>query len=60
MQPTPGVVTAGVHPPEESMKDRIRKVQVRPITKDEMPRWKELMARHHYLGSPDMVGQVLY
>lgn len=53
------MVTAGAHAPEESMKDRVRKVQVRLVTKDETPRWKDLMARHHYLGQPDMVGQVL-
>lgn len=41
------------------MKARVRRVQVRLVTKDEMPRWMDLMAHHHYLGRPDMVGQVL-
>lgn len=41
------------------MKERVRQVQVRLVAPDEMPRWVDLMARHHYLGRPDMVGQVL-
>ena len=45
--------------PAETMTERIRWVTVRLVTKDEMPRWMELMGRHHYLGRPDMVGEVL-
>ncbi len=47
------------HAPAETMQERVRRVVVRRVTKDEMPRWREFMARHHYLGRPDMVGEVL-
>lgn len=53
------VARAGAHAPEETMKERVRRVSVRLVTNEEMPRWMALMARHHYLGRPDMVGQVL-
>jgi hypothetical protein len=49
----------GGHAPGETMKERVRRAELRLVTKDEMPRWMELMARHHYLGRPDMVGEVL-
>ena len=49
----------GTYTPEDSMTARVRRAQVRLVTKDEMPRWMDLMARQHYLGRPDMVGQVL-
>jgi hypothetical protein len=32
-------------------------VTVRPITKDERQRWHELVARHHYLGDCQLVGE---
>jgi hypothetical protein len=32
-------------------------IAVRPITKAERQRWHELMARHHYLGDCQMVGE---
>ncbi len=51
--------TAGAHAPEETMKERVQRAEVRLVTKDEMPRWMDLMTRHHYLGRPDMVGEVL-
>ncbi|MDA8192668.1 MAG: DUF4338 domain-containing protein [Thermaerobacter sp.] len=49
----------GAYAPEDSMTARVRRGQVRLVTKDEMPRWMDRMARHHYLGRPDMVGQGL-
>lgn len=49
----------GAHAPEETVKERVRRAELRLVTKDEMPRWMELMARRHYLGRPDMVGEVL-
>ncbi|NMP22523.1 Druantia anti-phage system protein DruA [Sulfobacillus harzensis] len=49
----------GAHAPADSMKERVRRAQVRLVTKDEMPRWMDLMARHHCLRRPNMVGQVL-
>jgi len=50
---------SGANAPAETMKERVRRVIVRLVTKEEMPRWIDLMARHHYLGRPDMVGEVL-
>ena len=49
----------GAHAPEETMKERVRRVIVRLVTKEEMPRWIDLMSRHHYLGRPEMVGEAL-
>lgn len=40
------------------VKDILRRVVVRPVTADEVPRWKELVRRHHYLGDR-LVGQTL-
>ena len=38
----------GAHAPEDSMEAHVRRVQVHLVTKDEMPRWMDPMARHHY------------
>jgi len=35
----------------------LRAVQVRPITPDERGRWREAMARFHYLGDGEIVGK---
>ncbi len=37
----------------------IRTVQVRPVEPEEVPRWSSLMAAHHYLGTPALVGESL-
>ena len=38
----------------------IREITVRLVARDEVARWQELMARHHYLGFPGFVGERLY
>lgn len=50
---------SGANAPAETMKARVRRVTVRLVTKEEMPRWIDLMPRHHYLGRPEMVGEAL-
>lgn len=40
------------------VKEILRTVVVRPVTPEEIPRWKELVRRHHYLGER-LVGQTL-
>lgn len=50
-----GVSGADGHAPKERVKERVRRIQVRLVTRDEMPRWKDPMARHHYVGQPDIV-----
>ena len=52
-------LSPGALAPGETMKERVRRVVVRLVTPDEMPQWVELMSRHHYLGRPEMVGEVL-
>ena len=37
----------------------IQTVQVRPVEPGEIPRWSSLMAEHHYLGTPALVGKSL-
>lgn len=37
----------------------LQAIQVRPVAYDEQSRWMELMARHHYLGAPALVGKSL-
>ncbi|PSR22729.1 MAG: hypothetical protein C7B45_05900 [Sulfobacillus acidophilus] len=56
--PIADYTNTSAYAPEDSLIARVRRVQVRFVTKDEMPRWIDLMAQHHYLGRPDMVGQV--
>ena len=38
----------------------LREVQVRLARPDEVPRWTELMRRHHYLGFRKMCGRRLH
>ena len=37
----------------------LRRVVVRPVRRDEVPRWRQLMARFHYLGDAELVGESL-
>lgn len=37
----------------------LRTIQVRPVAHHEQPRWCELLAQHHYLGTPALVGKTL-
>ena len=37
----------------------VRAVQVRPVEPEEITRWASLMAAHHYLGAPALVGESL-
>ena len=59
MEQTVSGYKSGANAPEETMKERVRRVTVRLVTKEEMPRWIDLMSRHHYLGRPEMVGEAL-
>lgn len=59
MEQTVSGFKSGANAPEATMKERVRRVTVRLVTKEEMPRWIDLMSRHHYLGRPEMVGEAL-
>ena len=37
----------------------LRRIVVRPIDQAELPRWREAMERHHYLGDGEIVGETL-
>jgi ribosomal protein L28 len=37
----------------------LSRVNVRPVLRAEIPRWRELMARFHYLGDGELVGESL-
>lgn len=37
----------------------LRQIVVRPIERAELPQWREAMARHHYLGDGEIVGESL-
>lgn len=46
-------------PPLTSEDVSLAEVRVRPIRQEEVPRWREAMARFHYLGDGRIVGEVL-
>ena len=41
------------------VRERVRRVVVRPVQPGEMQRWKSLMQQHHYLGAAKPVGETL-
>lgn len=43
----------------ETMTDRVRRLTVRLVQPDEIARWTALMAQHHYLGRPQLVGEIV-
>lgn len=42
------------------MQINLKQITVRPITKDEEPRYRELMQQHHYLGDLPKIGHTLW
>ncbi len=42
------------------MKINLEYVFVRPVTKTEEPRYRELMQQHHYLGDLAKIGHTLW
>ena len=46
-----------IHASPPNISSLVRAVQVRPVEPEEIPRWSSLMAAHHYLGVPALVGE---
>jgi len=42
------------------MKINLESLLVRPVTKTEEPRYRELMQQHHYLGDLEKIGHTLW
>ena len=45
---------------DPSSNTALSEFQVRPVERHEEPRYKELMAQHHYLGDLAKIGEVIW